>query len=186
LLTCVLFFSLQAKQKRNNKKVKDKGREERTIMAVHETSQEDNAVDEKMDSNEEAQILSEKPDAMEDISDVSDSVDGVAEMLQPDSEDRDTSPVNWDTDASEVHPPTEASNNGIGGVSSIQNGVSDKRCSSAIDDSSSTCSSDSLPSVVMIDPCKGNSFSNCKVQKSPCRQAFSLMLSFSVVDVDGY
>ncbi|WJX12328.1 hypothetical protein P8452_02842 [Trifolium repens] len=159
----------QAKQKRNNKKVKDKGREERTIMAVHETSQEDNAVDEKMDSNEEAQILSEKPDAMEDISDVSDSVDEVAEMLQPDSEDRDTSPVNWDTDASEVHPPTEASNNGIGGVSSIQNGVSDKRCSSAIDDSSSTCSSDSLPSVVMIDPCKGNSFSNCKVQKSPCR-----------------
>ncbi|CAK8572019.1 unnamed protein product [Lathyrus sativus] len=160
----------QAKQKRNNRKVKDKAREERIIMAVHETSQEDNAVDEKMDSNEEAQTLSEKPDAVEDISDVSDSVDGVAEVLQPDSEDRDTSPVNWDTDASEVHPPSEASNNGISGVSSKQNGMSAKRCNSAIDDSSSTCSSDSLPpSVVMTDPYKGNTFSNCKVQKSPSR-----------------
>lgn len=148
-------------------------------MAVHETSQEDNAVDEKMDSNEEAQTLSEKPDAVEDISDVSDSVDGVAEVPQPDSEDRDTSPVNWDTDASEVHPPTEASNNGISSVSSKQNGMSAKRCNSAIDDSSSTCSSDSLPpSVVMTDPYKGNTFSNCKVQKSPSRQVFSLMFSF--------
>jgi len=153
-------------------------------MAVHETNQEDNGVDEKMDSNEEAQTLSEKPDAMDDISDVSDSVDGVTEMLHPDSEDRDTSPVNWDTDASEVHPPTEACNKGIGDVSSRQNGMSDKRCSSAIDDSSSTCSSDSLPSVVMIDPYKGNSFSSCKAQKSPSRQVFSLVLFF--FDVDGY
>ncbi|KAJ1383937.1 hypothetical protein SESBI_42949 [Sesbania bispinosa] len=139
-------------------------------MAVHDKRQQDNAVDEKKDSNmEEAQSLSEKPDAMEDVSDVSDSVDGVTEMLHPDSEDRDASHVNWDTDASEVHPPTEAGKNGIGGVSSIQNGMSDKRSSSVIDDSSSTCSSDSLPSVVMNDPYKGHSLSNHKVQKSPSR-----------------
>jgi hypothetical protein len=155
-------------------------------MAVHETNQEDNGVDEKMDSNEEAQTLSEKPDTMEDISDVSDSVDGVTEMLHLDSEDRDTSPVNWDTDASEVHPPTEACNKGIGDVSSRQNGImSDKRCSSAIDDSSSTCSSDSLPSVVMIDSYKGNSFSNCKAQKSPSRQVFSLVLFFFFLVLTG-
>ncbi|XP_061370988.1 TNF receptor-associated factor homolog 1a-like isoform X2 [Gastrolobium bilobum] len=160
----------QAKQKRNSRKGKDKGREERTTVSVHDKILEDNSVDEKKDSNmEEAQTMSEKPDAMEDVSDVSDSVDGVAEMLQPDSEDRDATPVNWDTDASEVHPPTEASNNGIGGVSSIQNGMSEKRSSSVIDDSSSTCSTDSLPSVVMNDPYKGNSFSNYKVQKSPSK-----------------
>lgn len=164
------FFSLQAKQKRSNRKVKDKGREERINMAVHEKNQEDNAINEKKDSiMEEAQTLSEKPDAMEYISDVSDSLDGVAETPQPDSEDRDASPVNWDTDASEVHPPTETSNNSVGGVSSIQNEMSDKRSSSVIDDSSSTCSSDSLSSVVLNEPYKENSFSNCKVQKSPSR-----------------
>ena len=139
-------------------------------MAAHGKNQEDNAVDEKKDSNmDEPQTLSEKADAVEDVSDVSDSVDGVTEILQPDSEDRDASPVNWDTDTSEVHLPTEASNNGIGGVSSMQNGMSEKRSSSVIDDSSSTCSTDSLPSVVMNDPYKGSSFSNYKVQKSPSR-----------------
>ena len=139
-------------------------------IAVHDKNQEDNAVDEKKDSNmEEAQTHSEKPDAMEDVSDVSDSVDGVSEVLQPDSEDRDASPVNWDTDTSEIHPPIEASNNGIGVVSSRLTGMPDKRSSSVIDDSSSTCSTDSLPSVVMNDPHKGNSFSNYKVQKSPSR-----------------
>ncbi|CAI8597372.1 unnamed protein product [Vicia faba] len=128
-------------------------------MAVHETSQENNAVDEKMDSNDGTQTLSEKHDAVGDISDVSDSVDGVAEGLQLDSEDRDISPVNWDTDGSEVQPPTEACNNGICGVSSKQSGMSAKRCNSAIDDSSSMCSFDSLPpSVVMIDPYMGTPF----------------------------
>ncbi|KAJ1391834.1 Zinc knuckle CX2CX4HX4C, partial [Sesbania bispinosa] len=158
-----------AKQKKNNRKGKDKAREERSSVAVHD-KQQDNAADEKKDSNmEEVQTLDEKLDALEVVSDVSDSVDGVGEVLQPDSEDRDVSPVNWDTDASEVHPPTDASSNGIGVHSSIQNGMAEKRSGSMIDDSSSTCSTDSLPSVVMNDPYKGNSFSSYKVQKSPSR-----------------
>nr|KYP56600.1 Ubiquitin carboxyl-terminal hydrolase 12 [Cajanus cajan] len=159
----------QTKQKKNNRKGKDKGREERPTVAVNDKHQ-DNAADEKKDSNmEEIQTLDEKLDALEVVSDVSDSVDGVGEVLQPDSEDRDVSPVNWDTDASEVHPPTEASSNGVGSLSSVQNGMVEKRSSSVMDDSSSTCSTDSLPSVVMNDHYKGNSFSNYKVQKSPSR-----------------
>ncbi|KAK7243046.1 hypothetical protein RIF29_37830 [Crotalaria pallida] len=157
----------QAKQKRNNRKGKDKGREDRLIVAVHVDSQ-DSAADEKKDTTAEVQIPDEKLDALEVVSDVSDSVDGVGEVLQHDSEDRDASPVNWDTDASEIHPPIEPSSNGIGGPSSVQNGTADKRSSSVIDDSSSTCSTDSLPSVVMSDAYKGNS-SNYKVQKSPSR-----------------
>ncbi|KAK8467647.1 hypothetical protein PHAVU_007G129700 [Phaseolus vulgaris] len=158
----------QAKQKRNNRKGKDKGREERSTVSVHEKDQ-DNAADDKNDSKmEEALAVSEKPDAMEDVSDVSDSVDGVSEMLQPDSEDRDASTVNWDTDASEVNRPSEASNNGIGGASTTQNGMSEKRSCSVIDDSSSTCSTDSLPSVVINDLHKGIS-TNYKVQKLPSR-----------------
>lgn len=139
-------------------------------MAVLD-KEEDNAADEKKDSNmdEEIQTLDEKLDVLEVVSDVSDSVDGVGEVLQPDSEDRDVSPVNWDTDASEVHPPTEASNNGITGLSSVQNGMTEKRSSSVMDDSSSTCSTDSLPSVVINGSSKGNSLSSYKVQKSPSR-----------------
>jgi len=167
-LTDTPLFSLQAKQKRNNRKGKDKGREERSTVSVHEKDQ-DNAADDKNDSKmEEALAVSEKPDAMEDVSDVSDSVDGVSEMLQPDSEDRDASTVNWDTDASEVNRPSEASNNGIGGASTTQNGMSEKRSCSVIDDSSSTCSTDSLPSVVINDLHKGIS-TNYKVQKLPSR-----------------
>lgn len=138
-------------------------------MVLHDKLR-DNALDERRDSNmEEVQILDEKLDALEVVSDVSDSMDGVGEVLPPDSEDRDVSLVNWDTDASEVHPPTEASSNGIGSLSSVQNGMAEKRSSSVMDDSSSTCSTDSLPSMVINDHYKGNSFSNYKVQKSPSR-----------------
>ncbi|WJX17229.1 hypothetical protein P8452_07165 [Trifolium repens] len=159
----------QAKQKRNNRKGKDKGREERPTVAVYD-KQQDDASDEKKDSNmDEVQTLDEKLDALEVVSDASDSVIGVDEVPQPDSEERDASPVNWDTDASEVHPSTEASSNGIGGLAPVQNGMAEKRSSSVMDDSSSTCSTDSLPSVVMNDPYKGNSFSNNKVLKSPTK-----------------
>ncbi|KAK7344584.1 hypothetical protein VNO77_14361 [Canavalia gladiata] len=159
----------QAKQKRNNRKGKDKGRDERPTVAVHD-KQQDNAANEKKHSNiEEVQTLVEKLDALEVVSDVSDSVDGVGEVLQPDSEDRDVSPVNWDTDASEVHPPTEASSNGVGSLSSVQNGMTEKRSGLVLDDSSSTSSTDSLPSIMTNDPYKGNSFSNYKVQKSPSK-----------------
>ena len=138
-------------------------------MVVLDKQQESAADEKKLSNMEEVPTLDEKLQALEVVSDVSDSVDGVSEAFQPDSEDRDASPVNWDTDASEVHPPTEASSNGIGGHSSVQNGMAEKRSSSVMDDSSSTCSTDSLPSVVMNDPYKGNSFSNYKVQKSPSR-----------------
>ncbi|XP_073222957.1 TNF receptor-associated factor homolog 1b-like [Cicer arietinum] len=159
----------QAKQKRNNRKGKDKGREERPTVAVYD-NQQDNASGEKKDSNmDEGQTMVEKLDALEIVSDVSDSVVGVDEVLPPDSEERDASPINWDTDASEVQPSTKASSNGIGGLAPVQNGMAEKKSSSVIDDSSSTCSTDSLPSVVMNDPYKGNSFPKYKVQKSPSR-----------------
>ncbi|KAK9265869.1 hypothetical protein L1049_027319 [Liquidambar formosana] len=112
---------------------------------------------------EEVQPMLEKPDTLEDDSD--DSVDGVAEVPQPDSEDRDAGPVNWDTDTSEVHPPTETSSSGISGLSSVQNGIVERKSPSVMDDSSSTCSTDSVPSVLMNGPYKGNSFPQGKNQR---------------------
>lgn len=160
---------MQAKQKRNNRKGKEKGREERPVVAVQDKLlEEDPGSDIKDSMIEEVEPVLEKSGMLEDVSDVSDSVDGVAEVLQPDSEDRDASPINWDTDTSEVHPPTEASS-GISGPSSVLNGVSDKKSTSVMDDSSSTCSTDSVPSVVMNGPYKGNSLPNFKNQKPASR-----------------
>ncbi|XWS39219.1 hypothetical protein CRYUN_Cryun18bG0031600 [Craigia yunnanensis] len=157
----------QAKQKRNNRKSKDKGWEEKVIVAAQEKCQEDNPDDEN-DASVMVEVLP-VPEKSDVLGDVSDSVDGATVVLQPDSEDRDASPVNWDTDASEIHPPTEASSSGISGLSCVQNGVADKRSPSIMDDCSSTCSTDSIPSVVMNGPYKGNSFSNNQNQKSPGR-----------------
>lgn len=160
----------QAKQKRNKWKGKEKGKEERSGMAVQDKLLQENPSDEKQDSiMEEVQIVVEKPDTLEDISDVSDSVDGVTEILQPDSEDQDASPVNWDTDTSEVHPSMEASSSVISSLSSVQNGVAERKCHLVMDDSSSTCSTDSVPSVVTNESYKGNSFQNYVNQKSPGR-----------------
>lgn len=161
-------FFQQAKQKRNNRKSKDKGREEKANLTAlireqvnpSNGKEEDTIVD-------EVQAVVEKSDLPEGVSDVSDSVEGASELLQPDSEDRDASPVNWDTDTSEVHPLMEACSSGISSLSSAQTPLSDKKSLSVMDDSSSTCSTDSVPSVVMNGPYKENSFHNYKKQKSP-------------------
>ncbi|CAI0465564.1 unnamed protein product [Linum tenue] len=154
----------QAKQKRNNRKGKEKGKEAAAALDNH---LEENA--NSVSLEDEAQPMDEKPDVPEDASDVSDSVDGAGEPLQLDSEDRDVSPVNWDTDTSELHPPTEASSSAASGLSSVANGAAEKRGVSAMDDSSSTCSTDSVPSVVTNGPYKGSSFSSYQCEKSPSR-----------------
>ncbi|PIN15572.1 hypothetical protein CDL12_11778 [Handroanthus impetiginosus] len=155
----------QGKNKRNNRKGKDKGKDDRTSSTLEDKIEQDGPAERK-DLAAEHGIVLEKSEAVEDVSDVSDSVDGVPEILPPDSEDRDVSPANWDTDNSEVHPPTEASSSGISGLSGVQNGM-EGRSSSVVDDSSSTCSSDSVPSVMSMRH-KGNSHYH-KNQKSPDR-----------------
>ena len=102
---------------------------------------------------EDAELLLDTP---EDVSDASDSVNCVLDEAHAlaDSDDRDSSPVNYDTDTSEAQPP-------IGFV--VHNGA--RKSPSMIDDSSSTCSTDSLPSVVY----KEDLLQNQKSQKSPTR-----------------
>lgn len=160
----------QAKQKRNNRKGKDKGKDEKSNVEVHDKNYQEKYTDEIKEFMTEAQPVIEKPDTPEDVSDISDSVDCVAEALQPDYEDRDAVPVNWDTDTSEVNPSTEAGSSGIGGLSSVQSVMAERKSPSVMDDSSSTCSTDSVPSLVMNGPYKGNSFPHYKIQKSLGRQ----------------
>ncbi|KAF5738580.1 MATH domain-containing protein [Tripterygium wilfordii] len=156
----------QSKQKRNNRKGRDRGRE----SVVTQEKLLDELPSETRDSFvEDEPPVVEKPDVMEDISDVSDSVDGVAEVVPLDSEERDASLVSWDNDTSEVHHLTEAGSSEIDGLSSVPNGT-DRRSSSAMDDSSSTCSTDSVPSVVMTGSYKGSSFSNYQNKKLRSRE----------------
>ncbi|KAI3469706.1 hypothetical protein Pfo_026369 [Paulownia fortunei] len=158
----------QGKQKRNNRKGKDKGRDDKpSSIAQGKLEQDINSIEREDFVAAEPEMVLGKSDAVEDVSDVSDSVDGVPEILPPDSEDRDVSPVNWDTDTSEAQPPTEASSSGISGLSSVQNGT-EGRSSSVVDDSSSTCSSDSVPSVAISVSHKGNTRYH-KNQKCPSR-----------------
>ncbi|CAI9118268.1 OLC1v1019808C1 [Oldenlandia corymbosa var. corymbosa] len=160
----------KGKQKRNNRKAKDKVKDEKSNVTLQDKAEQDSLADVMKDytMEEEDGILEKLENAVEDVSDVSDSVDCAPEALQPDSEDRDTSVVNWDTDTSEVHVPTEASSSEVSGLSSVQNGAGGRRSTSLMDDSSSTCSSDSVPSVIN-GSYKGNSASN-KNQKSATRR----------------
>ncbi|KAL1535732.1 TNF receptor-associated factor 1a-like isoform X3 [Salvia divinorum] len=158
----------QAKQKRNNRKSKDKGKDDKSLSIVQDKIEQDIRIVKRKDSlPTDSQSLLEKSDDVEDVSDISDSEECIPEILPPDLEDRDVSSIHWGADTFEMHPPTEASSSGISGLSSVQNGT-EGRSSSAVDDSSSTCSSDSVPSVVICIPQRGNSH-NQKNKNSPSR-----------------
>ncbi|OAY82524.1 MATH domain-containing protein, partial [Ananas comosus] len=156
----------QGKQKRNSRKSKEKGRDLKADTIIQEKFQEDEepsddrSIDDVPAKQSEPDI--QKVNNQEDASDVSDGGDNCTEVTQLDIEGRGSSPVNWDTDVSETYPNMEASSG------DVPNGKTGKR-SPPIDDSSSTCSTDSVPSVVMSGPYKGNTLSNNKVQASPNR-----------------
>lgn len=91
---------------------------------VQDKHQLKNPNDEKYnDIMEEVQPEIEKLDTMEDIFNVFNSIDGVLEIPQPDSKDHDASPINQDTDTSEVHPSMEVTSSGINFLSSVKIGA---------------------------------------------------------------
>ncbi|XXG77664.1 hypothetical protein AAC387_Pa08g1773 [Persea americana] len=160
----------QSKQKRSGRKGKDRAKDEKFSVIGQDTNQRESPSGKRTIgdiSMKQGRSVLEKPIALEDISDASDTDDDVAETLQCDLEDRDGSLVSWDTETSAIHTSIEVS----GSTSSlpVQNGVIEKKSPSIMDDSSSTCSTDSVPSVVMNGPYKGNSFPSNKCQTSPSR-----------------
>lgn len=147
-----LFGNSQAKQKKNKNRGKDKKKEEKVSTETQERFiEKDECVRARAESS------AEKPDTLEDVSDVSDSVDSSA--------DRESSPVHWEVDTSEIHPtPSRDTTREIGSSISIPNGVADRKCISTVDDSSSTCSNESIRSGVANGSYKGNAL-NCRSQK---------------------
>lgn len=158
------------KQKRSSRKGKDRGKDDKCEAPVQDTHQRDSFSNGRIVENSSVrttQTIPMKPTALEDVFEVSDTEDDVSEPLQFDTEDRGAVPVFSDTDTSEIHLSNETFTSRMNGVT-VQNGHVEKN-PSLMDDSSSTCSTDSVPSVVMIGNCKGNSLTDCKNSKSRSR-----------------
>uniref|UniRef100_A0A0D9Y144 MATH domain-containing protein n=1 Tax=Leersia perrieri TaxID=77586 RepID=A0A0D9Y144_9ORYZ len=130
----------QAKQKKNSRK-NNKGKNEKVDMkeiVIESSTPDDRIID---DLSSQAEEITSNADNPEEVSDISDNRDDSSDLLHIDLEDGESSPVNWETDASETQGTVPE-----GGE--MQNEHAGKR-TSFLDDSSSTCSSDSVPSVIL-------------------------------------
>ncbi|PKA62802.1 MATH domain-containing protein [Apostasia shenzhenica] len=138
-----------AKQKRNNRKNKDKQRELKSD-SVLKIKQQENSCDELVPGDlpaKQGDLLDEKLETTEDAADVSYFADDVAEPLHPDSECCDSSPALSNTNTEDTLPCIE-------------------KVPAIMDDSSSTCSTDSLPSVLPKGHQRANFLSNSRSQTS--------------------
>ncbi|KAK6911354.1 MATH/TRAF domain [Dillenia turbinata] len=154
------------KQRRNNHKGKDKGKSGKCEVVVEKKCQSipsDEKPEEELTKNQD-HCVPIVVEALRRVSDASDTGDDAGDRFQLDLEDRDASPVSWDTDTSEAQPPAETCSSGMCRLE--QNGQTDKN-PSLNDDSSSTCSTDSTPSVVTNGPYKRNLLLTSKSQMSP-------------------
>lgn len=142
----------QAKQKKISRK-NNKGKNEKVDMKeiVAESSPSDDRILD--DFSSQAEEMTSNADNAEETSDVSDTRDDSSEVLHIDLEDRESSPVNWETDASETQATVP------GGE--MQHEQAGKR-TSFVDDSSSTCSSDSVRSVILNGSYTGGAWTNVK------------------------
>ncbi|ESQ44677.1 hypothetical protein EUTSA_v10003141mg [Eutrema salsugineum] len=128
----------QAKQKKN----KNRGKEKRKEVKVRSQTEERDLEKEEC-VRAKAEPSAEKPDTLVDVSDVSDSVDSSADIHYLDSEERESSHVHWEKDASEIYPLSLGdTNRGRGSSISIPNGVAERKCLYTIDDKPKPCFSD--------------------------------------------
>lgn len=156
------------KQKKGSRKGKNKGRCEKSDSTTKKL-QEENISAEVFEELPENQA-SDVPEKVEPLSGSADgfaAVDDGGERHQPDSEEREASPTSWDTDASEVHHAVEARS------TELEHAQAEKKSPTAVDDSSSTCSTDSVPSIVMSGPHKGASPLNDNISRSRSRSSIA-------------
>jgi len=150
----------QAKQKRNNRKDKNRGREEKGSSLLQDKDQQENSLSRKLNESclEEcatpnlANLRTAEED--DDLSGL-DTTDNFVGTLGPAIEDGDLDRTDWDRDDSETHQVMEASFSGDVSMQPAQSCRVGRKHQVAVDDSSSTCSTDSLASVVANASYKG-------------------------------
>lgn len=167
MINIVLFLVfLQAKQKRNGRKGKDRGKDEDCNPVKEKFQLESQSEDRILDSfpSEQVELTGQKIFTLEAASDVFDAADDVVDALQPDIDETGFCLSISDTDTSEIHPVTE-----INGVD-VQNGQIDKRSQSLIADSSLTRSTESVLSALDSVSYNGSTLpNNKKIQYSRSR-----------------
>lgn len=151
----------QAKQKRNNRKDKNRGREEKGSSLVQDKDQQENSsrsrklnescLEECATPNLASLGTAEEDDDLSGL----DTTDDVVGTLGPAVEDGDLDRTDWDRDGSETHQVMEASFSGDVSTQPVQSCRVGRKHQVTIDDSSSTCSTDSLASVVVNASYKG-------------------------------
>ena len=93
--TCIILnYLFQAKQKKNNRKVKDKDREEKSDSNFAEKDQEESTIHDSEYSKQAGQVAMKVDTSEEGASDISDNLDGSAEACQTDAGDKIAQPVN--------------------------------------------------------------------------------------------
>ena len=153
----------QAKQRRKDRKEKDKEAEEKRVRVEQESRQRPSDLSRAKERLlKERNILLHSPaDVEEDDLSGLDTVDNViVGTLGPATEDGDVDRTSWDREGSYGQSGMEAA--GFSGAlleeGSTRNGrIGRKHHASVLDDSSSTCSTDSLPSVR---PCMNGSYNS--------------------------
>ncbi|KAL6847050.1 hypothetical protein ACP4OV_022903 [Aristida adscensionis] len=145
----------QAKQKKNSRK-SNKGKNGKSDIINKEMLMESSPSDDRIldDLSGQTEEIASNADNPEEVSDISDNRDDNSDALHIDIEDRESSPVNWETDASETQATVPESGE-------VHNDQAGKRAT-FLDDSSSTCSSDSVPSVILNGSNTGGAWTNVK------------------------
>lgn len=140
----------QAKQRRNNRKEKEKDGEEKQPAAGRESRQGEGSTSSRatLSFSKGTSITVTTTDLVDDDDDSSvlDNTDGIVGTLRAAQEDGDADQIFWEREGSEFHQTMEASFSGGSCIDSSQNGRSNRKQEVVLDDSSSTCSSDSFPS----------------------------------------
>lgn len=137
----------QAKQRRINRKEKERDGEEKAPLAGQSRLGEGSTSSRAVLSLSKG-VSTRTTDIVDDDDDLSvlDNTDGIVGTLRAALEDGDADRTFWESEGSDFHQTMEASFSGGSCIDSVQNGHSNQKQQSLLDDSSSTCSSDSIVS----------------------------------------
>ncbi|KAH7297241.1 hypothetical protein KP509_26G060700 [Ceratopteris richardii] len=138
----------QAKQRRNNRKEKERDCEEKHPARVGQSRLGDGSTSSRsvLGLSKEGNMRNvEIVDDDDDLS-VLDNTDAIVGTLRAALEEGDVDRIFWEREGVDFHQTMEASFSGGSCINSAENGRSNRKPQSVLDDSSSTCSSDSIPS----------------------------------------
>ncbi|KAL2609820.1 hypothetical protein R1flu_028393 [Riccia fluitans] len=141
----------QAKQRRKDRKEKDKEAEEKKVRLEQEQRQRRDTTNrtakERLQERTLSPLVSAEAGEDEDNLTGLEPVDEVVGTLGPATEDGDTDHASWEREGSYGPNGMEAGFSGAILEDSARNHRGNRKQQTSLDDSSSTCSSDSLPSV---------------------------------------